>query len=113
MAIVKFISDESCQLLIDMELVGEVNANSILKVKLDAGSYLVDIKDNNHNIEVYICGGSSDSGDVIGTLYVSEDCFNKISVGSEILIKDVGAYFEEFFMSYGGDINKVYMEVDE
>lgn len=71
------------------------------------------IKDNNHNIEVYICGGSSDSGDVIGTLYVSEDCFNKISVGSEILIKDVGAYFEEFFMSYGGDINKVYMEVDE
>ena len=49
MAIVKFISDESCQLLIDMELVGEVNANSILKVKLDAGSYLVDIKDNNHN----------------------------------------------------------------
>lgn len=71
------------------------------------------IKDDNHNIEVYICGGSSDSGDVIGTLYVSEDCFNKISVGSEILIKDVGAYFEEFFMSYGGDINKVYMEVDE
>ena len=49
MAIVKFISDESCQILIDMELVGEVNANSILKVKLDAGSYLVEIKDNNHN----------------------------------------------------------------
>lgn len=71
------------------------------------------IKDNNHSIEVYICGGSSDSGDVIGTLYVSENCFNKISVGSEILIKDVGAYFEEFFMPYGGDINKVYVEVNE
>ena len=70
------------------------------------------IKDNNHNVEVYICGGSSDSGDVIGTMYVSEECFNKINVGSELLIKDVGAYFEEFFMSYGGDIDKVYVEVD-
>ncbi|MBR5370301.1 MAG: hypothetical protein IK137_03245 [Bacilli bacterium] len=70
-------------------------------------------KDNNHDIEVYICGGSSDSGDVIGTLYISNDCFNKIKVGSDILIKDVGSYVEEFFMSYAGDIKKKYVEVDD
>ena len=36
-----------------------------------------------------------------------------IQIKVEILIKDIGSYFEEFFMNYGGDINKVFMEVDE
>ena len=71
------------------------------------------IKNDNDDVEVNICGGSSDSGDVIGTLYINKKYFDKIQIGSEILIKDVGSYFEEFFMTYGGDINKVYMEVDK
>ena len=44
MAIVKFISDKSCLLFIDMELVGEVRADKMLKVSLETGSYLVEAK---------------------------------------------------------------------
>ena len=44
MAIVKFISDKNCQLFIDMELIGEVQTDKMLKVLLDAGSYLVEAK---------------------------------------------------------------------
>ena len=44
MVIVKFISDKDCQLFIDMELVGEVHADNLLKVTLEAGSYLVEAK---------------------------------------------------------------------
>ena len=44
MVIVKFISDKDCQLFIDMELVGEVHADNMLKVTLEAGSYLVEAK---------------------------------------------------------------------
>lgn len=47
MAIVKFITDKNCQLFIDMELVGDVFTGKILKISLDAGSYLVEGKDTN------------------------------------------------------------------
>lgn len=47
MATVKFISDKECQLFIDMERVGRVQENKMLKVSLDTGSYLVEVKDNN------------------------------------------------------------------
>lgn len=70
------------------------------------------IKDSEHDFEVYMCGGSSDSIDVIGTMYISSKYEEELNNITEILIKDVGAYFEEFFMSYGGDINKIYTEVN-
>lgn len=69
-------------------------------------------KDNEHNYEIYMCGGSSDSGDVIGTMYINEKYKQEMEIGTEILVKDIGAYFEEFIMPYGGDINKVYTEVN-
>ena len=47
MAIVKFITDKNCQLFIDMELVGDVFTGKMLKISLDAGSYLVEGKDAN------------------------------------------------------------------
>ena len=71
------------------------------------------VKDNEHDYEIYMCGGSSDSGDIIGTMYINKKYRDEIKIGTEILIKDIGSYFEEFFMNYGGDINKVFMEVDE
>ena len=45
MAIVKFISENSCQIFVNMELVGEVQAGRMLKVSLETGSYLVEVKD--------------------------------------------------------------------
>ena len=45
MAIVKFVSDKDCQVFIDMELVGKVASESMLKVKLEPGGYLIQIKD--------------------------------------------------------------------
>ena len=71
------------------------------------------VKDNKHDYEMYMCVGSSDSGDVIGTVYINKKYKDEIKVGTEILIKNIGSYFEEFFMDYGGDINKIFVEVDE
>lgn len=45
MAIVKFVSDKDCQVFIDMELAGKVASESMLKVKLEPGGYLIQIKD--------------------------------------------------------------------
>ena len=50
MAIVKFVSDKDCQVFIDMELTGKVTPNSMLKVTLECGSYLIQIKDEDGNL---------------------------------------------------------------
>lgn len=54
MAIVKFISEIDCNVYIDMELVGELQAEKMLKVTLEVGSYLVEATDSNgRNIRKY------------------------------------------------------------
>lgn len=50
MAVVKFISENDCRLFVDMDYVGDILANKILKITLEAGSYLVEIKDSSDNI---------------------------------------------------------------
>ncbi len=50
MAIVKFISENDCQLFIDMEYVCNIYANKMHKVSLDADSYLVEAKGIHGNI---------------------------------------------------------------
>lgn len=50
MAIVKFISDKNCQVFIDMELAGKLAPDSMLKVTLEAGGYLVQIKNEDGNL---------------------------------------------------------------
>jgi len=44
MALVKFYSKAECQLFIDMEYVGILKSDTLLKLSLDVGSYLVDIR---------------------------------------------------------------------
>ena len=54
MAIVKFVADKDCQVFIDMELAGKVAPDSILKVTLETGGYLIQIKDDDgHLIKEY------------------------------------------------------------
>lgn len=54
MAIVKFVSDKDCQVFIDMEFAGKVAPDSMLKVTLETGGYLIQIKDDDgHLIEEY------------------------------------------------------------
>ena len=67
-------------------------------------------KSQTADYEVYICGGSSDSGDKIGILYIDSAYKNELITGRKIIIKDVGAYFEEFFMPYSKDLRKVYID---
>ena len=50
MAIVKFVSNKDCQVFIDMELVGKVTSDSMLKVTLETGDYLVQVKDEDGNL---------------------------------------------------------------
>lgn len=50
MAIVKFVSDKDCQVFIDMELAGKVTADSMLKITLETGGYLIHIKDEEGNL---------------------------------------------------------------
>ena len=58
-----------------------------------------------------MCGGSSDSGDKIGLMYINSKYKNQLKVGAKFRIKNVGAYFEEFFMPYSNDLNKIFIEV--
>ena len=54
MAIVKFVSDKDCVVFIDMELAGKVAPDSMLKVTLESGGYLIQIKDDDgHLIKEY------------------------------------------------------------
>jgi len=50
MAIVKFVSDKDCQVFIDMELAGKVASESMLKVTLETGGYLIQVKDEDGNL---------------------------------------------------------------
>ena len=50
MAIVKFLSNKDCQVFIDMELAGKVTPDSMLKVTLETGGYLIQVKDENGNL---------------------------------------------------------------
>lgn len=64
-----------------------------------------------NDYEFYMCGGSSDSGDKIGLMYISSKYKDELISGAKICVKNVGAYFEEFFMPYSNDLNKVFIEV--
>lgn len=50
MAIVKFTSNKDYQVFIDMELAGMVTPDSMLKVVLETGGYLIQIKDEDGNL---------------------------------------------------------------
>ena len=49
MAIVKFISNQDCHIFIDKENVGKVTTDSLLKVALEIGGYLIEVKDDEGN----------------------------------------------------------------
>lgn len=63
-------------------------------------------KVNNTDLEIFLCGGSSDSGDKLGKVYINSKYEDELERGTQIVIKNVGAYFEEFFMEYASDLNK-------
>ena len=116
MAIVKFISDENFQILIDMEFVGEVKANSIFKIKLEAGSYLVEIKDNNNNyLKRYVLMISPEENQVLQNLTIIN---NSITETIEMLKNDSSLRFynqRAVFNHHGryGYINSQYKVVIE
>lgn len=64
-----------------------------------------------NDYEFYMCGGSSDSGDKIGLMYINYKYKDELITGAKFCIKNVGAYFEEFFMPYSNDLKKVFIEV--
>lgn len=64
-----------------------------------------------NDYEFYMCGGSSDSGDKIGLMYINSKYKDELTTGAKFCIKNVGAYFEEFFMPYSNDLKKVFIEV--
>lgn len=67
-------------------------------------------KTEKSDYEFILCGGSSDSGDILGKMYIDSKYKDELTLGAKFLIKNVGAYFEEFFMQYSDDLNKVYIE---
>lgn len=83
MAIVKFISEQDCQIFIDKELIGNVTADSLLKVTLKVGGYLIEVKNSEgvilkkYNLEIKptdnqilqdVSGASSSIDDVLNHL---------------------------------------------
>ncbi len=67
-------------------------------------------KTETNDYEFFMCGGSSDSGDKIGLMYINSKYKEELKVGAKFIVKDVGAYFEEFFMPYSNDLKKIFIE---
>ena len=82
-----------------------------LKCKKDKEIKIQYEKSEANDFAFYMCGGSSDSGDKIGTMYINSKYKDELKKGARIIVKDVGAYFEEFFMPYSNDLKKVFIEV--
>ena len=82
-----------------------------LKSKNDGEIKLEYEKSILNNYEFIMCGGSSDSGDILGKMYINSKYEDELIQGAKFIIKNVGAYFEEFFMPYSNDLKKKYIEV--
>ena len=66
MATVKFISEKNCRLFVDMDFVGDILMNTVLKITLDTGSYLVEAKDSNgRTIKKYVLNINSEDTQVL------------------------------------------------
>ncbi len=70
-------------------------------------SYKKDVND----VEIIIFGGSSDSEDIIGKYYLPKIHVNENIENKDVMVKNIGAYFQNFFMEYGGCLAKDNMEV--
>lgn len=81
-----------------------------LKSKNDGEIKVEYEKSKINDYEIFMCGGSSDSGDKIGLMYISSKYKDELKVGTKFIVKNVGAYFEEFFMPYSNDLKKVFIE---
>ena len=78
MAIVKFVADKNCQLFIDMELVGEISNDKMLKVSLDAGSYFVEAKNvDGNSLKKYELKISPAESQVLQNLSIAEAPINE------------------------------------
>lgn len=69
-------------------------------------------KTQESDYEFTMCGGSSDSGDILGKMYIDSKYKDELVENAEFCVENVGAYFEEFFMPYSNDLNKVYIMED-
>ena len=58
--------------------------------------------------KVYVYGGSGDSADYLGKYYIEKENSNCFSKNQEIIIKNAGAYFEEFYIPHGDDLQIKY-----
>lgn len=81
-----------------------------LKSKNDGEIKVEYEKSEVNDYEFFMCGGSSDSGDKIGLMYINSKYKNELKTGAKFIVKDVGAYFEEFFMPYSNDLKKIFIE---
>ena len=82
-----------------------------LKSKYDGEIKVEYEKTEENDVEFYMCGGSSDSGDKIGKMYINPKYKDELKKDAKFIVKNVGAYFEEFFMPYSSDLKKVFIEV--
>lgn len=81
-----------------------------LKTKEEEEIKLEYEKSKSNDYEFFLCGGSSDSGDKIGVMYINSKYKDELTKGAKLRVKNVGAYFEEFFMPYSKDLKKVFIE---
>ena len=81
----------------------KTNSNGDIKIEY--------AKSKVNDFEFSMCGGSSDSGDKIGLMYIDSKYKDELKIGAKFIVKGVGAYFEEFFMPYSNDLKKVFIEV--
>jgi diaminopimelate decarboxylase len=77
--------------------------------KIDGNVKVEHNQTKNKKYGFLVCGGSSDSGDILGSMFIEDKYKDELVVGSSFYVKNVGSYFEEFFMPYSDDLNKIYI----
>ena len=58
--------------------------------------------------KIYVYGGSGDSVDYLGKYYIEKEFANLFKENQEVIIKNAGAYFEEFYIPHGDELQIVY-----
>lgn len=99
MAIVKFISDQDCQLFIDTKFVDTIHVDQIKKIDLDVGSYFIEIKSiDNNTLKKYVLDIYANQNQIVHQITLSnhsiDDIIDKIKQDPTVIYHNNRLRFE-------------------
>ncbi len=117
--IIRTIYDRHTKLVIQNGIFSGMLDKLILNKKFDFyiknGQTIINIltKPKINYKKLYVFGGSGDSSDFLGKYYIDKKYLSLLTTSSNIYIKNVGAYFQEFYLSHGEEYKYIYKIIGE